>query len=86
MSILAWIVLGLVAGAIAKQLMPGDQRGGCLLTTLLGIAGALLGGFIGNALGYGDMETFSWGSLLWAVVGSFLLLLVFGLLFGRRKR
>lgn len=86
MGIVAWIVLGLVAGAIAKLLMPGDQRGGCLLTTLLGIAGALVGGFIGDALGYGDMETFSWGSLLWAVVGSFLLLLVFGLLFGRRKR
>ncbi len=86
MGILAWIVLGLVAGAIAKLLMPGDQRGGCLLTTLLGIAGALVGGFIGGALGYGDMETISWGSLLWAVVGSFVLLFVFGLLFGRRKR
>lgn len=86
MGILAWIVLGLVAGAIAKLLMPGDQRGGCLLTTLLGIAGALVGGFIGNALGYGDLDTFSWGSLLLAVVGSFLLLLVFGLLFGRRKK
>ena len=86
MGILAWIVLGLVAGAIAKLLMPGDQRGGCLLTTLLGIAGALVGGFIGRTLGYGGVETFSWGSLLWAVVGSFVLLLVFGLLFGRRKK
>ena len=87
MGILAWIVLGLVAGAIAKLLMPGDQRGGCLLTTLLGIAGALVGGFIGRALGfYEGVETLSWESLLSAVVGSFLLLLVFGLLFGRRKR
>jgi uncharacterized membrane protein YeaQ/YmgE (transglycosylase-associated protein family) len=85
MGILAWIVLGLVAGAIAKLLMPGDQRGGCLLTTLLGVAGALVGGFIGRQLGYGGVETFSWSSLLWAVIGSFVLLLVFGLLFKKRR-
>jgi uncharacterized membrane protein YeaQ/YmgE (transglycosylase-associated protein family) len=85
MGILAWIVLGLAAGAIAKLLMPGDQRGGCLLTMLLGIAGALVGGFIGRSLGYGGVETFSWASLIWAVIGSFLLLLVFGLLFKKRR-
>jgi uncharacterized membrane protein YeaQ/YmgE (transglycosylase-associated protein family) len=85
MGILAWIVLGLAAGAIAKLLMPGDQRGGCLLTTLLGVAGALVGGFIGRSLGYGGVETFSWVSLLWAVIGSFVLLLVFGLLFKKRR-
>lgn len=81
MGILSWIVLGLIAGAVAKLLMPGEQRGGCLLTTLLGIAGAFVGGFIGQSLGYGGIEEFSWGSLGWAVLGSFLLLLFFGFFF-----
>jgi len=84
MGILAWIVLGLVAGAIAKLVMPGDQRGGCLLTTLLGVAGAVVGGFIGRQLGYGGVETFSWGSLGWAIMGSLILLLIFGFFFNRR--
>ncbi|HUF90303.1 MAG TPA: GlsB/YeaQ/YmgE family stress response membrane protein [Gemmatimonadota bacterium] len=84
MGILAWIVLGLVAGALAKLVMPGDQRGGCLLTTLLGVAGALVGGFIGRQLGYGGVETFSWGSLGWAIIGSLILLLIFGFFFNRR--
>jgi uncharacterized membrane protein YeaQ/YmgE (transglycosylase-associated protein family) len=84
MGVLSWIVLGLVAGAIAKWIMPGDQRGGCLMTTLLGIVGALLGGFIGRSLGYGGVDTFSWTSLGWAIIGSLLLLLVFGLLAKRR--
>jgi uncharacterized membrane protein YeaQ/YmgE (transglycosylase-associated protein family) len=84
MGILAWIVLGLIAGALAKLVMPGDQRGGCIMTTLLGVAGALLGGFIGQALGYGGVETFSLGSLLWAILGALLLLLIFGFLFKKR--
>lgn len=84
MGVLSWIVLGLVAGAIAKWIMPGDQRGGCLMTTLLGIVGALLGGFIGRSLGYGGIESFSWTSLGWAIIGSLLLLLVFGFLAKRR--
>jgi len=83
-GILAWIVLGLIAGMIAKLIMPGRQRGGCLLTILLGIAGALVGGFIGRELGYGGVEDFSWASLGWAILGSFLPLLVFGLLFRRK--
>lgn len=84
MGILSWIVLGLLAGALAKLIMPGDQRGGCILTTLLGVAGALVGGFIGQALGFGGVETFSLGSLLWAVVGALLLLLVFGFFFNKK--
>ncbi|HKY61470.1 MAG TPA: GlsB/YeaQ/YmgE family stress response membrane protein [Gemmatimonadota bacterium] len=85
MGILSWIVLGLIAGALAKLIMPGDQRGGCVLTTLLGVAGALVGGFIGQSLGYGGVQTFSLGSLLWAILGSLLLLLVFGFLFKKRR-
>lgn len=86
MGILAWIVLGLLAGAIAKLIMPGDQPGGCLMTTILGIAGALIGGFIGRSMGYTGVEAFSWASLGWAVLGSFLLLLIFGLVFRNRRR
>ena len=85
MGILAWIVLGLVAGAIAKLLMPGDQRGGCLMTLLLGVAGALLGGFIGRSMGFGGVDEFSLSSVAWAILGAFLLLLIFGLIFRKRR-
>ncbi len=84
MGVLAWIVLGLLAGALAKLVMPGRQGGGCLLTMLLGIVGALVGGFIGRSLGYGGVDEFSWSSLGWAVLGSIVVLLVFGALFRRR--
>lgn len=84
MGILAWIVLGLVAGALAKLVMPGDQKGGCIMTTLLGIAGALVGGFIGRALGYGGVEEFSLVSLLWAFIGALLLLVIFGFVFKKK--
>ena len=84
MGILSWIVLGLLAGIIARLIIPGRQRGGCILTTVLGVAGALVGGFIGRQLGYGGIEEFSWSSLGWAILGSLILLLVFGALFGRK--
>lgn len=84
MGILSWVVLGLLAGMIARLIMPGRQRGGCLMTALLGIVGALLGGFVGRALGYAGVEDFSWASLGWAVMGSLVLLLVFGALFRRK--
>jgi uncharacterized membrane protein YeaQ/YmgE (transglycosylase-associated protein family) len=83
MGVLSWIVLGLLAGIVARLIIPGRQRGGCILTTLLGVAGALVGGFIGRQLGYGGVEQFSWASLGWAVLGSLILLLLFGL-FRRR--
>jgi uncharacterized membrane protein YeaQ/YmgE (transglycosylase-associated protein family) len=83
MGVLSWIVLGLLAGMLARLIMPGRQRGGCILTTLLGVAGALVGGFIGRQLGYGGIEEFSWVSLGWAILGSLILLLVFSL-FRRR--
>ena len=85
MGILAWIVLGLIAGGIAKLLMPGDQRGGCLMTMLLGIAGGLLGGFIGQSMGDGGVDEFSLSSVAWAILGAFLLLLIFGLIFRKRR-
>jgi uncharacterized membrane protein YeaQ/YmgE (transglycosylase-associated protein family) len=75
MSFLYWIVFGLIVGAIAKLLTPGRDPGGCLITMLLGIVGAFVGGFIGQALGfYGPDEPVG---IVLAVVGAVLVLLVY---------
>lgn len=77
MSILYWILLGLVAGAIAKLLMPGRDAGGCILTIVIGIVGALLGGFLATLLGFGGISGFDFRSLIIAVLGSIVLLAIF---------
>jgi uncharacterized membrane protein YeaQ/YmgE (transglycosylase-associated protein family) len=77
MGILAWIVLGLLAGAIAKAIMPGRDPGGILVTMLIGIVGAFLGGFLGNMLTGNGLNGFSFWSLLLAVLGSLLLLWIY---------
>ena len=74
MGILAWIIFGLIAGAIAKLIMPGDDPGGFIVTILVGIAGAVLGGFIGSLLGLGGVDGFNIGSFAIAVLGAILLL------------
>jgi len=74
MGILAWIVLGLVVGALAKWIMPGPDPGGIGLTILLGIGGALVGGFLGSLLGIGAVTGLNFGSILLAVGGALLLL------------
>ena len=84
MSILSWIVLGLIAGALAKLLMPGDDPGGLIMTILLGIAGAFVGGFIGTAIGFGSVQDFSFGSVITATGGAFLLLFLHRRLRGRK--
>lgn len=75
MGILSWIVFGLLAGLVAKLLMPGRDPGGFFITILIGIAGALIGGFIARALGMGDISGFNLGSFLIAVAGSIILLI-----------
>ena len=80
MSIVGWIVMGLVAGVIAKLLMPGDDPGGCLITIVLGIAGGMVGGFIGTRIGWGTVNDFDLRSLALAVGGSMLLLVIYRLL------
>jgi uncharacterized membrane protein YeaQ/YmgE (transglycosylase-associated protein family) len=78
MSILAWIVVGLIAGFIAKALMPGKEPGGIIVTVLLGIGGAFLGGFLAVALGISDgVNNFDIGTILLAVLGAMLLLLAY---------
>ncbi|HXO18638.1 MAG TPA: GlsB/YeaQ/YmgE family stress response membrane protein [Thermoanaerobaculia bacterium] len=84
MGLLSWIVFGLIAGLIAKMLVPGRDPGGCVLTVVLGVVGALIGGVLATALGYGGISGFDWRSLGIAVLGSILLLLI-GRLFRRRR-
>ena len=81
MGIVTWIVLGLVAGILTHLLMPGKGPGGIVWTTLLGIAGALVGGYIGShLLGIEDVTGFDLRSVLLAVGGAVLLLVVYGFL------
>jgi len=91
--IIGWIVFGLIAGLIAKAIMPGKDPGGCIITILLGIAGSVIGGFIGRALfGYGtavhgDTRDLTQPgflmSLLLSVVGAIILLAIYRLIKGR---
>ena len=82
MAILSWIVFGLVIGIIAKLLMPGRDPGGFIITILLGVAGALVGGFIGRAMGfYGPGQTAGW---LMSILGAIILLALYRLLMRSR--
>lgn len=77
MGILTWIIFGAIVGIFAKWLMPGRDPGGFIITILLGIAGALVGGFIASALGLGDVTGFNLWSLIIAVLGAILLLFIY---------
>lgn len=79
MSIIAWAVIGLLAGAIAKAIMPGNDPGGIIVTMLIGIVGAFVGGWVGGMLTGSGLNGFSLWSLLLAVVGSLLLLWIYRL-------
>ena len=82
MGILSWILFGLVIGIIAKLLMPGKDPGGFIVTILLGIAGALLGGFIGRAMGfYGENESAGW---IISILGAVILLALYRMMVRRR--
>ena len=81
-GIIGWIIIGFIAGGIAKLLMPGKDPGGCLITILLGIAGALLAGFIGKSIGwYNEGEA---AGFIAAIVGAFIILLIYRLIMRRR--
>lgn len=83
MGIIATIVVGLLIGAVAKLLMPGKDPGGCIVTTLLGLAGSVVGAYLGQALGFyrvGEAAGF-----IGSVIGAMILLLLYRLLVGRRR-
>ena len=79
MGILTWIIFGLIAGAIAKAIMPGTQGGGWLITIILGIVGAFVGGFVGSLIGWGSVDEFNFKSLIPAVVDALLVLWIYGM-------
>ncbi|MER6475854.1 GlsB/YeaQ/YmgE family stress response membrane protein [Streptomyces filamentosus] len=88
MGIIAWIIIGLLAGAIAKALMPGRDPGGIIITMLIGVAGGLLGGWLGKVIfgvdsidGFFDLSTW-----IAAVIGSMILLALYRLVAGGRRR
>ena len=84
MGIIGWIILGLIAGAIAKALHKGDSPGGLLGTLVVGVAGAMLGGLVASAAGIGSISSFfSLGTWLIAIGGAFVLLVAFDALPGR---
>ena len=74
MDILTWIILGLVAGLIAKFVMPGNDSGGLIVTIIVGIAGAVIGGFVASALGFGAVSGVNLRSVVIAGIGAFALL------------
>ena len=83
MNIVGWIVFGLIVGALAKLVMPGRDPGGIIVTMLLGIAGAVIGGFVGRAMGfYGERET---AGFFMSFLGAVILLFIYRMAVGRRS-
>lgn len=85
MGILSWIVVGLIAGALGKLIMPGDDPGGFIVTTLIGMAGAVVGGFVVGLLGGTGATGFNIWSILVATLGAIILLALYRALVGRRS-
>jgi len=85
MVILSWIVFGLIAGAVAKFLMPGRDPGGCIITIIIGVIGSVLGGYLATLLGFGGISGFDLRSFFIAVLGSIILLLIWRMISGRRR-
>lgn len=86
MGFISFIILGLIAGAIAKLILPGKQGGGWIATLLLGVVGAILGGWLGSLIFDASLEEF-WSLQTWALAigGSIIVLLIWGLIVGRKK-
>ncbi|GAA3356746.1 MULTISPECIES: GlsB/YeaQ/YmgE family stress response membrane protein [Saccharopolyspora] len=85
MGILSWIIFGLIAGAIAKFILPGRDPGGIIVTILIGVVGGLLGGWISSQFGGQGVTGFSVMSFVWAVIGSLILLIAYRLVFNRSR-
>jgi uncharacterized membrane protein YeaQ/YmgE (transglycosylase-associated protein family) len=85
MGILSWIVVGLIAGLLAKLILPGDNPGGLIVTTLIGMVGAVIGGFVIGILGGAGATGFNVWSILVATLGAVILLFVYRLFTGGRR-
>jgi uncharacterized membrane protein YeaQ/YmgE (transglycosylase-associated protein family) len=85
MGIIAWIVLGLIAGGLAKLIMPGRDPGGIIVTMLIGIAGAILGGWLFSLFGGGGVDGLNLGSIIVSVIGALVLLFLYRMFVGRRS-
>ena len=87
MGIIAFIILGLIAGAIAKALLPGDDPGGIIVTAIIGVVGALLGGFLAGVLfdAHPLDDFFDISTWLTAIIGAIVLLLIYRMVAGRRR-
>ena len=84
MGILTWIIVGLIAGALGKLIMPGDDPGGIIVTIILGIVGAFVGGFVFGLFGGGGVTGFNLGSILVATVGAIIVLAIYRAVVGGR--
>lgn len=80
MGILSWIIFGLIAGIIAKWIMPGRDGGGFIITIILGIIGAVVGGYISTFFGHGRVDGFNFGSFVVAVIGAIVVLWIYRLI------
>ena len=86
MNILSWIVFGLIAGAIAKFILPGKDPGGIIVTILIGVVGGLFGGWLGSSVfSSTGVSGFNLMSFVWAVIGSLILLIAYRLVFNRKR-
>ena len=86
MGILSWILLGLIAGALANAICPGRDPQGCLITMIIGIVGAVIGGWVATLLGWGRVNGFNFYSLMIATVGAIIFLAIWAAITGRRDR
>lgn len=84
MGIISWIVFGLIAGVLAKMIMPGDDPGGFILTIILGVVGAFVGGFIGTRIGFGTVTGFDIRSFFVAIVGALVVLIGYRFVSGKK--
>jgi uncharacterized membrane protein YeaQ/YmgE (transglycosylase-associated protein family) len=85
MGIISWIFLGLIAGALAKFIMPGKDPSGCMVTAVIGIVGGVIGGYLGTFLGLGKIESLDLGGIFIATVGSIVLLIIYRLVMKKKS-
>jgi uncharacterized membrane protein YeaQ/YmgE (transglycosylase-associated protein family) len=83
-GIITWIIVGLIAGALGKLIMPGDDPGGIIVTIILGIVGAFVGGFVFNLFGGAGVTGFNLGSIIVATIGAIILLAIYRAVAGGR--